>query len=132
MQKHTTVPGLSTVIAAVKDIPSRSAVMEANLQHLLGSHWCSAVVASSAAEAYAAHLQQLADKNPVLLLPYVFSMYVHIPILLGFLAQRIQRTLQLPDQQGLAFFTVSIGTVCCAGIDSRNNVSVLCSCSILA
>jgi heme oxygenase len=104
--------------------------MEAALQHLLGSHWRSAVVASSAAEAYAAHLQQLADKNPVLLLPYMFSM--HIPILLGFLAQRIQRTLQLPDQQGLAFFTVSIGTVCCAGIDSRNNVSVLCSCSILA
>jgi hypothetical protein len=41
----------------------------------------------------------------VLLLPYAFSLYV--PILLGFLAQRIQRNLQLPDEQGLAFFTVS-------------------------
>jgi heme oxygenase len=108
MQQHTTVPGLKTVITAVKDIPSRAAAMEEDLQHLLGSNWRSAVVASPAAEAYAAHLQHLADKDPVLLLPYVFSM--HIPILLGFLAQRIQRTLQLPDQQGLAFFTVS--TVC--------------------
>jgi hypothetical protein len=45
----------------------------------------------------------------VLLLPYAFSLYV--PILLGFMAQRIQRSLQLPDGKGLAFFTVSCCTV---------------------
>jgi hypothetical protein len=55
-------------------------------------------------------LQQLADDDPVLLLPYAFSLY--IPILLGFMAQRIQKNLQLPaeksgDIPGLAFFTVS-------------------------
>lgn len=75
------------------------------MQHLLGSGWRSAVPASPAAEAYVQHLQDLSDQDPLLLLPYVFSM--HIPILLGFLGQRIQRTLQLPDKQGLAFFTVS-------------------------
>lgn len=76
-----------------------------DLAHLLGPSWRSSIPASAAAAAYAAHLQQLADSDPVLLLPYAFSLYV--PILLGFLAQRIQRNLQLPDERGLAFFTVS-------------------------
>lgn len=75
-----------------------------DLQDLLGPNWRSAIPKSSAAEAYASHLQELADKDPVLLLPYAFSLY--IPILLGFMAQRIQKNLQLPDEKGLAFFTV--------------------------
>lgn len=107
MQQHAAVPGLSTVISAVQSVPSRAEAMKTDLEYLLGSNWHTAVPASPAAEAYADHLQQLADTDPVLLLPYVFSM--HIPILLGFMAQRIQRTLQLPDKQGLAFFTVSVG-----------------------
>jgi heme oxygenase len=76
-----------------------------DLAHLLGPSWRSSIPKSAAAEGYATHLQHLADSNPVLLLPYAFSLYV--PILLGFLVQRIQRNLQLPDVQGLAFFTVS-------------------------
>lgn len=106
MKQHKAVPGLSTVISAVDAVPSRAEAMKTDLEYLLGSNWHTAVPASPAAEAYADHLQQLADTDPVLLLPYVFSM--HIPILLGFMAQRIQRTLQLPDKQGLAFFTVSV------------------------
>lgn len=105
MQQHKHIPGLDLVISAVADIPSRSEAMQADLQHLLGDNWRSQVPPSPAAEAYAAHLQQLSDTDPVMLLPYVFSM--HVPILLGFLGQRIQRTLQLPDKTGLAFFSVS-------------------------
>lgn len=107
MKQHADVPGLQLVVSAVQSVPSRAAAMEADLQHLLGKDWQSAMSASPPATAYADHLQQLADSDPVLLLPYVFSM--HIPILLGFMAQRIQRTLQLPDEQGLAFFSVSAG-----------------------
>lgn len=72
-----------------------------------GKDWQAKVPASQAATAYADHLQHLADADPLLLLPYVFSM--HVPILLGFLGQRIQKTLHLPDERGLAFFTVSCG-----------------------
>lgn len=72
-----------------------------------GKDWQAKVPASQAAAAYAEHLQNLSDADPLLLLPYVFSM--HVPILLGFLGQRIQKTLQLPDDRGLAFFTVSCG-----------------------
>lgn len=109
MKEHADVPGLQLVVSAAQSIPSRAAAMEEDLQHLLGKDWQSAVPASVPAKAYADHLQQLADNDPVRLLPYVFSM--HIPILLGFLAQRIQRTLQLPNKQGLAFFTVSVAGV---------------------
>jgi heme oxygenase len=81
-----------------------------DLAHFLGPDWSSLIVPSHAAQAYTDHLQQLADDDPVLLLPYAFSLY--IPILLGFMAQRIQKNLQLPaeksgDIPGLAFFTVS-------------------------
>lgn len=103
----STPPGLGTVIAAVNGIPSRSEAIEVDLQHFLGSDWQTKIPVSKAATAYVEHLQQLADSDPILLLPYVFSM--HVPILLGFLGQRIQRTLKLPDQKGppgLAFFTV--------------------------
>eukprot|EP00882_Tetradesmus_deserticola_P005793 GHRQ01006098.1.p2 GENE.GHRQ01006098.1~~GHRQ01006098.1.p2 ORF type:complete len:258 (+),score=71.27 GHRQ01006098.1:1580-2353(+) len=104
LQQHKDIPGLSTVVAVTSTIPERTAAMEQDLKHLLGPSWRSLVPVSSAADAYAAHLQQLADNNPVLLLPYAFSLYV--PILLGFMAQRIQRQLQLPDENGLAFFTI--------------------------
>lgn len=97
-------PGLCTVIAAVSSIPSRSQAMQEDLTHLLGKDWQTKVPASQAAATYAEHLQHLADTDPLLLLPYVFSM--HVPILLGFLGQRVQKTLQLPDERGLAFFTV--------------------------
>jgi heme oxygenase len=106
MKQHADAPGLQLVVSAVQNVPSRAEAMKEDLQHLLGKGWQSTVPASTPAKAYADHLQTLADRDPVLLLPYVFSM--HIPILLGFLAQRIQRTLQLPDKQGLAFFTVSV------------------------
>lgn len=76
-----------------------------DLEYLLGPDWRDKIPKSAAAQAYANHLQQLADEDPVLLLPYAFSLYV--PILLGFMAQRIQKNLQLPDDRGLAFFTVS-------------------------
>jgi len=122
MQLHAAVPGLSTVIAAVSSIPPRSEAMKSDLKHLLGSEWCSQLPSSSAAAAYADHLQRLADQDPVLLLPYVFSM--HVPILLGFLGQRIQRTLQLPDNQGLAFFNVS-GVLALWVHPSRTVVSVV-------
>ncbi|KAF6256065.1 hypothetical protein COO60DRAFT_1531211 [Scenedesmus sp. NREL 46B-D3] len=104
LQQHKHVPGLATVVAVTSTIPARTAAMEQDLAHLLGPSWRSSIPASAAAAAYAAHLQQLADSDPVLLLPYAFSLYV--PILLGFLAQRIQRNLQLPDERGLAFFTI--------------------------
>lgn len=106
MKLHAAVPGLSTVIKAVRDIPPRSTAMKSDLQHFLGSDWQKQVPVSPEAEAYAEHLQQLADQDPLMLLPYVFSM--HVPILLGFLGQRIQRSLQLPDAGGLEFFTVSL------------------------
>jgi heme oxygenase len=82
-----------------------------DLAHLLGPDWRSCIPASAAAAAYAAHLEQLAAANPALLLPCAFSLYV--PILLGFMARRIQQSLQLPDEQGLSFFTVS-GSVNCS------------------
>lgn len=122
MQLHAAVPGLSIVIAAVSSIPPRSEAMKSDLKHLLGSEWCRQLPSSSAAAAYADHLQRLADQDPVLLLPYVFSM--HVPILLGFLAQRIQRTLQLPDNQGLAFFNVS-RILALSSIANRTVVSVV-------
>lgn len=75
-----------------------------DLQHFLGPSWRDKVAPSAAAAAYAQHLRSLSQIDPLLLLPYAFSMY--IPILLGFMAQRISRTLQLPDEKGLAFFTV--------------------------
>lgn len=82
-----------------------------DLEHLLGPDWRDKIPKSAAAEAYADHLQQLANEDPVLLLPYAFSLY--IPILLGFMAQRIQKNLQLPDDRGLAFFTVSMRVPLC-------------------
>lgn len=80
-----------------------------DLEYFLGPNWQHQIPYSAAAQAYADHLQQLADDDPVLLLPYAFSLYV--PILLGFMAQRIQKNLQLPDEKGLSFFTVSFSGV---------------------
>ncbi|WIA12136.1 hypothetical protein OEZ86_003119 [Tetradesmus obliquus] len=104
LQQHKDVPGLSTVVAVTSTIPARTAAMEQDLAYLLGPNWRSYIPSSQAAAAYAAHLEQLAAANPVLLLPYAFSLYV--PILLGFMARRIQKSLALPEGQGLEFFTI--------------------------
>jgi heme oxygenase len=76
-----------------------------DLVHLLGPGWRALIPANAAAEMYAQHLRQLADRDPVLLLPYVFSL--HVPILLGFMSRRIGKALGLAEgDDGLAFFTV--------------------------
>ena len=100
---HSNLPELKPVLGVVSHIP-RTAAMEEDLAYLLGPNWRSSMATSPAGEAYAAHLQSLSDSQPLLLLPYAYSLYV--PILLGFMAQRIQKNLKLPDEKGLAFFQV--------------------------
>jgi heme oxygenase len=103
---HKDHPALAPVYRVVAGL-QRSAAMRADLAYLLGTGWEQQLERSAAAEAYAAHLQQLSDTSPHLLLPYAFSLYV--PILLGFMGQRLRRSLALPPDgtKGLAFFQVS-------------------------
>jgi len=53
--------------------------------------WRWAAASSESAQAYAAHLQALADEDPALLIPYAFSLYV--PVALGFLGKRVAKGL---------------------------------------
>eukprot|EP00877_Chromochloris_zofingiensis_P001692 jgi/Chrzof1/11523/UNPLg00457.t1_GUN2B[v5.2] len=103
VQKHSDTPELAPVVKVVSNIP-RKAAMEEDLQFYLGPNWANHLAKSRAAEAYVQHLHLLSEQNPVLLLPYAYSFY--IPIVLGFLGQRIHRALQLDSDEGLAFFSV--------------------------
>jgi hypothetical protein len=42
-------------------------------------------------------------QNPVYLAPYAYSMY--IPLLIGAMGYKVKKTLGLPDNRGIAFFT---------------------------
>lgn len=99
---HPALAPVWNVVAGLK----RTAAMQADLAYLLGPGWEQQRERSVAGEAYAAHLQHLSDSAPHLLLPYAFSLYV--PLLLGFMGQRLRRSLALPSDgtKGLSFFQV--------------------------
>lgn len=82
MAVHAGTPGpLSLVIAAAQRVPSRAAAMRADAAHLLHRGPGKLPPPPPAAQAYADHLRALGEREPLLLLPYVFSL--HVPILLA-------------------------------------------------
>jgi len=86
-------PAPATLSAALRGSPAPSPPTAPALQHLLGPDWRQQLPASPAARRYAAHLEALGRRDPALLLPYAYSLYV--PLLIGLLGQQVKKTLGL-------------------------------------
>lgn len=96
-------PQLAPLAAVVVKL-QRKALMEQDLAYLLGADWRSKLSRTCALDKYVQHLNELEQKDPILLAAYAYSM--HVPLLLGPIKKIVRRTLGL-EKDGLAFLDVS-------------------------
>ena len=80
-----------------------TAAFEADLSYYLGDGYREHLPRTPAIDSYLAHLDSLAERNPVLLLPFAY--HLHMGILSGgvILAKTARREMQLPPSRGTAF-----------------------------
>lgn len=55
---------------------ARTAALEADLSHYLGEDWREGYVVRPEVELYLAHLRQLEDSDPYMLIPYIYHLYM--------------------------------------------------------
>ncbi|KAI9913687.1 hypothetical protein PsorP6_006488 [Peronosclerospora sorghi] len=107
IQRHKTHKAFSGLYELFDEFARADGIAK-DLYFYLGENWMSKYQPTPAVHDYVKHLQELEKKDPILVLPYFYHMYMAMLAGGMIIKKMVQRSFTLPEKQGLNSFSYHV------------------------